>query len=162
RMMWFGGSFRPADGQPIAPIETMTLAGYPDQQGGTPLWLETQTVVMASDGPYNVVLGSTTPEGLPLELFTAREPRWLGVRFHRTGESEQPRVQLVSVPYALKASDADTLGGRPASAYALAEPLAAASVAAAGGGTAATTRTGSTNPTASTTNTAGSAGHIGV
>jgi hypothetical protein len=33
---------------------------------------------------------------------------------------EQTRVVLVSVPYALKASDSDTLGGLPASAYALA------------------------------------------
>ncbi|HMF95890.1 MAG TPA: hypothetical protein VKE96_16425 [Vicinamibacterales bacterium] len=130
RMMWFGGSFHPADGQPVAPIETMTLAVYPDQQGGTPLWLETQTVVMASDGRYNVLLGSTTADGLPLELFTAGEPRWLGVRFHRAGESEQPRVQLASVPYALKAADADTLGGRPASAYLLAaEPAASAAAA---------------------------------
>ncbi len=40
---------------------------------------------------------------------------------------EQPRVLLVAVPYALKASDSDTLGGKPASAYALANtPLTAA------------------------------------
>ncbi|MBV9764395.1 MAG: tail fiber domain-containing protein, partial [Acidobacteriaceae bacterium] len=31
--------------------------------------------------------------------------------------TDQPRVLLVSVPYALKAADADTLGGKPASAY---------------------------------------------
>ena len=36
------------------------------------------------------------------------------------GEVEQPRVLLVSVPYALKAADADTLGGLPASAFVLA------------------------------------------
>ena len=36
------------------------------------------------------------------------------------GAVEQPRVLLVAVPYALKASDSDTLGGKPASAYALA------------------------------------------
>jgi hypothetical protein len=41
----------------------------------------------------------------------------LGVQFNRPGETEQPRVQLVSVPYALKASDAETLGGLPAAAY---------------------------------------------
>jgi trimeric autotransporter adhesin len=34
---------------------------------------------------------------------------------------ELPRVLLVGVPYALKAADADTLAGRPASAYALVE-----------------------------------------
>jgi hypothetical protein len=52
-----------------------------------------------------------------VELFSSNEPRWLGVQFNRPGEVKQPRVQLVSVPYALKASDADTLGGLPASAY---------------------------------------------
>jgi hypothetical protein len=35
-------------------------------------------------------------------------------------------VRLASVPYALKASDADTLGGRPPSAYLLADPGASA------------------------------------
>ncbi|OFW36251.1 MAG: hypothetical protein A3J28_05125 [Acidobacteria bacterium RIFCSPLOWO2_12_FULL_60_22] len=35
---------------------------------------------------------------------------------------EQPRILLVSVPYALKAADAETLGGKPASAYLLADP----------------------------------------
>ncbi|MBI3406411.1 MAG: hypothetical protein HY046_13235, partial [Acidobacteria bacterium] len=38
-------------------------------------------------------------------------------------EPEQPRVLLVSVPYALKASDADTLGGRPATEYLLRSQL---------------------------------------
>jgi hypothetical protein len=62
-----------------------------------------------------VLLGATQPEGLPLLLFESAEARWLGVS---AGElPEQPRVLLVSVPYALKASDADTLGGKPASAY---------------------------------------------
>src|SRR5262249_37456545 len=116
RVVWFSGSFRPADGQPIASVETVTLAVYADQAGGTPLWQETQTVVVGPEGRYNVLLGSTTTDGLPLDLFTTGEPRWLGVRFNRAGESEQPRVHLASVPYALKAADAETLGGKPASA----------------------------------------------
>jgi hypothetical protein len=33
------------------------------------------------------------------------------------GGEEQPRVLLLSVPYALKAADAETLGGKPASAF---------------------------------------------
>jgi len=35
------------------------------------------------------------------------------------GQPEQPRVLLAAVPYSLKSSDADTLGGLPASAYML-------------------------------------------
>jgi hypothetical protein len=66
-------------------------------------------------------MGATLAEGMPLELFTSGEPRWLGVQFNRAGESEQPRALLVSVPYALKAADADTLGGNPLSAFVLAD-----------------------------------------
>jgi hypothetical protein len=68
---------------------------------------------------YTAILGVTQKDGVPVDLFSATEPRWLGVQFNRPGEVEQPRVQLVSVPYALKAVDAETLGGRPASAYLL-------------------------------------------
>ena len=45
-----------------------------------------------------------------------------GHLFERAGEVEGARVRITSVPYALRASDADTLGGRPASAYVLAPP----------------------------------------
>jgi len=44
----------------------------------------------------------------------------LGVQLNLPGEVEQSRVLLVSVPYALKAADAESLGAIPASAYALA------------------------------------------
>ena len=157
RVVWFSGSFRPADGQPAGPVETVTLAVYPEQEGGTPLWQETQTVVVGTDGRYNVLLGSTTQEGLPLDLFTTGEPRWLGVRFERVGEREQPRVHLASVPYALKAADAETLGGKPASAY-----LLAPSVAAAGATTATGKAAGPAVAGDATTQTAGTSGRIGV
>jgi trimeric autotransporter adhesin len=42
------------------------------------------------------------------------------------GQEEQPRVLLLSVPYALKAADAQTLGGLPASAFVQAFPGGAA------------------------------------
>lgn len=38
------------------------------------------------------------------------------------GQAEQPRVSLLSVPYALRAADAQTVGGLPASAFVLAAP----------------------------------------
>ena len=63
--------------------------------------------------------------GLPTDLFTTEQARWVGVQV--SGQAEQPRVLLVSAPYALKAGDAETLGGKPASAYALATPQTATS-----------------------------------
>ena len=65
--------------------------------------------------------GATLPHGVPKELFTSGEARWLGVQAE--GQGEQPRVLLLSVPYALKAADAETVGGLPASAFVLATPV---------------------------------------
>jgi hypothetical protein len=150
KLVRFSGSFRPAAGPPAqgtAPsTESVTLAVYRDQTGGTALWQEVQNVTVDASGNYSLLMGATQNEGMPLDLFSSGEPRWLGARFNRPGEVEQPRVLLVSVPYALKASDAETLGGRPASAYLLAAPaVGSTSTAGVTGITAATATTTSTD-----------------
>src|ERR1700683_3787075 len=119
-------------GKTITGITGVTFSIYSEETGGSPLWMETQNVQADSRGNYTAQLGATKTEGLPQELFTSGEARWLGVRVN--GGEEQPRVLLLSVPYALKAADAQTLGGLPASAFAL-----AGTVVAAGGNAAAAT-----------------------
>ncbi len=121
RVVRLSGTFVPANGLPSSPVETVTLAIYGDETGGAPLWRETQYVTLDGAGRYSVLLGATQPEGLPVDLFASGEARWLGRRFERAGEPEQARVLLASVPYALKAANADTLGGLPPSAYQLAD-----------------------------------------
>jgi len=74
--------------------------------------METQNVHPDKFGHYSVALGSTSSQGLPANVFATGEARWLGVQVH--GQDEQPRVLLMSVPYALKALDAETIGGKPA------------------------------------------------
>jgi hypothetical protein len=78
-------------------------------------------VQLDGTGHYTVLVGATSPSGLPLDLFTTGAARWLGVQPGLSGVGEQPRVLLVGMPYALKAADADTLGGKPASAFVLSE-----------------------------------------
>ncbi len=122
RMFRITGVFQPASGGPASAVESITFSIYAEEAGGTPLWQETQSVAIDSQGRYSALLGSTSDAGLPLDLFASGEPRWLGLHFQRPGEGEQARTLATSVPYALKAakaSDADTLGGRPASAYLL-------------------------------------------
>jgi hypothetical protein len=119
RLINIGGVFRPADGQPAGPTETVTLSVYADEEGGEPLWQETQSVAIDPNGRYAVLLGATQPDGIPAGVF-ASGAQWLGTRFDRAGEVEARRVRLTSVPYALRSADADTLGGHPASAYVLA------------------------------------------
>ena len=105
----------------------VTFAIYRQQEGGAPVWLETQNVSVDATGHYSVLLGSTQAEGLPTDLFSAQEERWLGVKAE--GRPEQPRVMLVSVPYAFKAHEAETLGGLPASAFLQASQSSATSAA---------------------------------
>jgi hypothetical protein len=117
RLINFSGSVKDVLGKPVSGKVTVTLSLYEDQEGGAPLWSETQTVQADAQGHYTVLLGATQPEGLPQDLFTSTRARWLGVAPQLPGVGELPRVLLVGMPYALKASDADTLGGKPASAY---------------------------------------------
>jgi hypothetical protein len=113
------GMFHPADGQPAGAVETVTLSIYAEPEGGVPLWQETQTIALDAQGRYTVLLGAMQDGGIPAAVFDAGEAQWLGTRFERAGEVEGPRVRLASVPYAFKAQDAETLGGHPASDYAL-------------------------------------------
>jgi hypothetical protein len=101
-------------GEPAGSVGVI-FALYKNQAGGAPLWQEVQSVSVDSSGHYLSLLGSGSSAGIPLEVFSSNEARWLGVQAQ--GQSEQPRVLLVSVPYALKAADAQTLGGLPASAF---------------------------------------------
>jgi hypothetical protein len=98
----------------------VTFSLYKDSEGGAALWLETQNVQFDKTGHYSVMLGSTTSKGLPAHVFANGEARWLGVQVQ--GQAEQPRVLLMSVPYALKALDAETIGGKPVSSFQLVSP----------------------------------------
>lgn len=118
RLVNFSSNATDSQGRLITGIAGATFAIYKEQYEGSPLWLETQNIQADGQGNYTVQLGATKPEGLPLDLFTSGEARWLAVTIN--GGIEQPRVLLLSVPYALKASDSDTIGGLPPSAFMLA------------------------------------------
>jgi hypothetical protein len=122
RLVRFGGTVKDLNGSPLTGVVGITFAFYSEKTGGAPLWLETQNATADGTGHYTVVLGSTKPDGLPAELFTSEQARWVGVQV--SGQAEQPRVLLVSAPYALKAGDAETIGGLPPSAFVLAVPAA--------------------------------------
>jgi hypothetical protein len=120
----------------------ITFAIYAEQVGGSALWQETQNVALDEQGRYSVLLGAASREGLPADLFASGELRWLGVHVQSPNEVEGARVLLVSVPYAMRADDASSLGGRPATDYLLREQMVgwsaasqamSASAAAAGG-----------------------------
>jgi hypothetical protein len=120
RVVNYSGIVADLNGKPLTGVVGVTFYLYKDSQGGAPLWMETQSVQLEKSGHYSVVLGSTTSQGLPQDVFASGEARWLGVQV--AGQPEQPRVLLVAVPYAMKAADAETIGGLPPSAFVLANP----------------------------------------
>ncbi len=124
RLITFNGTLKDANGQPRLGTVGITFTLYTTQEGREALWRESQTVQTDEQGRYTILLGSTEKEGLPLDVFSSGKAQWLGVQLQ--GEEEQPRVLLVAVPYALKAADADTVGGKSLSSFVLYEDLAKA------------------------------------
>jgi hypothetical protein len=96
---------------------------YASAEGGKPLWTETQNIAVASDGSYNVLLGAASSKGLPQTVFGSGQARWVGVAVERG--DEEARIPLASAAYAMKAADAQTLGGLPASNFVTRAQLAA-------------------------------------
>ena len=127
----FSGSAKDGSGKALSGVVGVTFSLYKEEQGGAALWIETQNVQADAAGHYNASLGANKP--LQVELFSSGEARWLGVQV--AGQQEENRVLLLSVPYALKAADAETVGGLPPSAFVLAAPPSGRNGGAAGAST---------------------------
>ena len=149
RLIKYSGTLVDGRGYPLTVPVEVTFSLYGQQAIGSKpaLWQEKQQVSPNEKGAYTIYLGAATANGLPAEVFTAASAQWLGIRVE--DETELPRVLLTSVPYALKAGDAQTLGGLPASAFALAGSItpgtgnsASSQTAAAPDSTSAVTTTG--------------------
>ena len=108
----FQGRLLRADGTPEAGILAIEFSIHDSFAGGTALWNETQSVGF-TDGFYSAMLGSVAT--LPSSV-TAGATRYLAVTVE--GVELSPRMQLVSVAFALRAAvadDAELLGGLAAS-----------------------------------------------
>jgi hypothetical protein len=121
RSVPFTGQVVTAVGEARTGTVLVTFGLYTDQTGGAPIWTEQQLVTLDRDGRYAAILGAASKEGLPAEAFAAGTPKWLGIQIE--GEAEQPRFMLLSVPYALKAADADTIAGKPVTEFVTAAHL---------------------------------------
>jgi hypothetical protein len=73
-----------------APAGTVGVmfALYKDQSGGAPLWQKVQNVTVDASGHFTAFLGASSATGLPVDVFSNGEARWLGIQADR-----QPDVQ---------------------------------------------------------------------
>jgi len=124
----YGGQLPNTDGMRTQKLLRFSI--YAQQASSSPMWSEEQVVWVNSNGSFNVLLGTATENGVPARLFADGVARWIGVSVD--GGEVAPRTLMVSVPYALKAADAETLGGLPPSAYVTRDELTNASAAAGG------------------------------
>src|SRR5579872_1422671 len=102
----FVGQVKNAFGPSHTGVVSLRFTIYDSEKGGTALWQEVQNTQADLTGRYEVLLGATSTEGVPLSIFSNGGQRWLGVEALRPGSEEEQRVALVSVPYAVKAGDA--------------------------------------------------------
>jgi hypothetical protein len=85
----------------------LTFSLYETETSSSPLWQELQSVPV-TNGRFTALIGSTEPNGLPENIFRAEQASWLGIVVNGV---EVARQRLIAVPYAMKAMDADRIGG---------------------------------------------------
>jgi hypothetical protein len=115
------GRLRTPAGEPRTGVVRMVISLYARQDDSAPLWVESQDITLDAAGRYTIVAGSTLPDGLPKEYFLDGSARWLAVGVD--GEPEDQRILFITAPYALKAREAETLAGRSAADFVLADSL---------------------------------------
>jgi hypothetical protein len=96
---------------PLPGTYTMTFRIFSVAAGGSDLWNETQEVTVDSLGVFTVLLGTENPIDI---AFTGE--RWLEITIG--AETLSPRRELVSVPFAFYAANAESLNGLDAAAFA--------------------------------------------
>jgi hypothetical protein len=121
RYIKFNGTLNDINGNPLNGTAEVTFTLYKQESDQEPVWTETQVVQFDAKGNYTVLLGATQSEGLPVELFSSTEAHWLGVE--PQGQPQPARTLLVSVPYALRAVEAEKLGGKSLSDFVLSDSL---------------------------------------
>jgi hypothetical protein len=110
RTIRYAGYLQGSNGTPLSGVVGVRFAIYKDESTTSSIWSESQNVILDSKGHFTAFLGAASPQGVPLDIFESTEARWLGVS---TDDGiERPRMLLTSVPYALAAADAQTVGGK--------------------------------------------------
>jgi hypothetical protein len=105
RLINYQGFLADDTGSPVTGPHNLTFAVYPDSAQGTQaLWTEMHTAVSFDNGVFNVILGATT--AMPDTLFLGDE-RWMGIQVD-TDPEMTPMMRITSVPWALRATVADS------------------------------------------------------
>jgi len=102
----FNARMTDTSGVPVSGAHSVAFGVFDTATGGAALWTETQpTVAFTSDGLAYVELGASTPL-----TSTLLDGRRLFLELNVDGTVMSPRIPIVSVPYALRATTAVEAG----------------------------------------------------
>jgi len=109
----YQGYLTDAEGNPFNGSMAMTFRIWDAPGAGTQLWSESHAAVPLVEGIFSVVLGASVP--ITSEILDGE--RYLGITVG-TDPEMSPRVRMTSSPFAIKAGDADALGGLSSTEFA--------------------------------------------
>ncbi len=104
QMVNFQGRLTDSYGAPLNGAVDVTFSIYDASSGGTLLWQESHAGLAVDNGLFHTLLGSLTPLDTST-VFTGAD-RWLEVQVGTDGPM-QPRQQITSVAYSLRAGEAN-------------------------------------------------------
>ncbi len=94
----YSGRLLKTSGAPETGMVSLKFTVFDSASGGSSLWTETQSMVLAGDGTYSTFLGEVT--SLPPALFDSGGGKYLELQVNG-GTPLVPRQPINSVPYAL-------------------------------------------------------------
>ncbi|OIO02899.1 MAG: hypothetical protein AUJ51_05655 [Elusimicrobia bacterium CG1_02_56_21] len=101
----YQGRLVDANGNPLSGAYSITFSIYSAASGGSAIWTETQSLSL-DNGIFSASLGASS--ALTPSVFSS-DTRYLGVQVGADAEMT-PRTQLLSVPYAIYAASAASVG----------------------------------------------------
>lgn len=104
RLINYQGRLTDSSGTAVDTTADLTIVVFSDQSGSSPLWGETHSGTLISNGLFNVILGSINP--IPDSVFNG-QMRWIGLQLD-SGPVSDPLIAIVSTAYAIRAAHADT------------------------------------------------------
>jgi hypothetical protein len=100
----YQGRLTDSSGKPLEGTHNLTFRIYDAENAGNLLWEETQSVLLQK-GVFSVLLGGVTNLDLPFD-----KPYWLEIKVNN--EVMSPRQRIASVGYAIRAENAEKIGGK--------------------------------------------------
>ncbi|MDZ7722856.1 MAG: hypothetical protein U5R06_08610 [candidate division KSB1 bacterium] len=109
----YQGMLHDSAGEPVNDRLSVTFYLYAGVTGGAALWQESYDTLQVTNGHFSVLLGAVNP--IPGSIFDGAS---LYLTLKVAGDQEmQPRQPLVSVGYAFKALNSDSLAGNSAADF---------------------------------------------